>query len=558
MRGRRSRSLSAMSESVSTNRPSSWWRHAIVYQVYPRSFRDANGDGTGDVEGIRLQLPYLSALGVDAIWMNPWYPSPLLDGGYDVADYRDIAPRFGTLDDARRLIAEAHDHNIKVIVDLVPNHTSWEHEWFKAALAGGPGSPERERYIFRPGSGPNGSLPPNNWVSVFGGSAWTQTEDGEWYLHLFDISQPDLNWNHPAVREEFRSIFRFWTDLGADGFRVDVAHGLIKDQTFRDVDDPDKALTVSIGDDHPHWDRDEVHEINREWRAVLNEQEARLGRELMMVAEAGVSPESLPLYLRPDEYHQAFNFDFLECPWDRDEMVDRISDAIARADAVGSASTWVLSNHDRVRHATRYGLPVDTDNNEWLMHGPYEILDADLGLRRARAATLLLLALPGSTYVYQGEELGLHEVYDLPHDVLDDPVWARSEHTFKGRDGCRVPMPWTADGPSFGFGSAGSWLPQPASFATVAASAQDGVTGSTLELYRAAIALRRELWVNAPDLVWDNEERNNVLSFTRGSLRCVINLGDDAIDLPNGDLVLSSDDVIGNMLPGNTGCWLRV
>lgn len=545
-----------MSETIHVAAGNEWWRNAVVYQVYPRSFADANGDGTGDVEGIRSKIPYLAQLGVDAIWMNPWYPSPLLDGGYDVANYRSIAPMFGTLDDAKRLIADAHAAGIRVIVDLVPNHTSWDHEWFIAARAAAPGSAERDRYIFRDGKGEHGELPPTNWTSVFGGPAWSRCEDGQWYLHLFDISQPDLNWNNPEVRAEFCDIFRFWIDLGADGFRVDVSHGLVKDPTFPDVDLASEILTVGHIDNHPHWDRDEVHDINREWRAVLDEKEAELGKEFMMVAEAWVKAESVPLYLRPDEYHQSFNFDFLGCPWDVHQMKQSINRALVDAASVNSSATWVLSNHDVVRHATRYGLPTGTDFQEWLMTGPTELCDRSLGLHRARAATMMLLALPGSTYIYQGEELGLHEVDDLPHEVLDDPVWRRSENTRKGRDGCRVPIPWSTSGPSFGFGDSAPWLPQPAVFGSQSVEAQDGVDGSVLELYRSALALRSTHWVNSGDLTW-LEIDEHAIAFERNGFACITNLGDSDIALPAGEVFLtSSQPHRDGMLSPNSTAWI--
>lgn len=547
-----------MSETIHVAAGNEWWRNAVVYQVYPRSFADANGDGTGDVEGIRSKIPYLSQLGVDAIWMNPWYPSPLLDGGYDVADYRSIAPMFGSLDDARRLVEDAHHAGIKVIVDLVPNHTSWDHEWFVAARASAPGSPERNRYVFRDGKGEHGELPPTNWSSVFGGPAWSRCDDGQWYLHLFDISQPDLNWNNPEVRAEFCDIFRFWIDLGADGFRVDVSHGLIKDPSFPDVDLASEILTVGHIDNHPYWDRDEVHDINREWRAVLNEKEAELDKELMMVAEAWVKAENVPLYLRPDEYHQSFNFDFLGCPWDRQQMKTSINRALVDAASVNSAATWVLSNHDVLRHATRYGLPSDTDYQEWLMNGPAELCDRNLGRLRARAVTMMLLALPGSTYIYQGEELGLHEVNDLPNDVLDDPVWRRSENTRKGRDGCRVPIPWTRSGPSFGFGNSAPWLPQPAEFGAQSVEAQNGVEGSVLELYRSAIAMRSAYWVDSGDLTW-LDLHEDVIAFQRNGFACITNFGERDVTLPSGDVILAStqpdrDGMIGS----NTTVWINL
>ena len=535
-----------------------WWRRGVVYQVYPRSFADGDGDGTGDIEGLRTRLPYLRDLGIDAIWICPWYRSPLHDGGYDVSDYRDINEQFGDLAAAERLISEAHDHDIKVIVDLVPNHTSSEHEWFRAALAAGPGSPERDRYIFREGRGPDGSAPPNNWTAVFGGSAWERVPDGEWYLHLFDTTQPDLNWQNEEVRAEFDDIFRFWLDRGVDGFRVDVAHGMVKDAAFPDVEGASRVLDASLVSNHPHWDRDGVHEIIRRWRAVLDAS----GRDVMMVAEAWVSADRLPLYLRPDEYHQSFNFDFLTMPWASDAAAAAIDRALAAAAAVDSTPTWTLSNHDVMRHTTRYGLPNDIDWRVWPITGPADLLDAELGLRRARAAGLLLMALPGSVYLYQGEELGLPDVWDLPPEVLDDPVWENSGHQQKGRDGCRVPLPWTIDGPSFGFGSDSAWLPQPPEFGALSAEAQAADDDSTLSMYRRALALRDEHFTADETFTWidlDGEGAAESLAFRRGSgAICVVNFGEDPVALPAGRVLIASVDLAADtgLLPGNAAAWL--
>lgn len=529
-----------------------WWRRAVVYQIYPRSFADANGDGTGDVNGIRSRLPHLRDLGVNAIWICPWYPSPLNDGGYDVADYRNINPQFGTLNDAEALIADARQHDIKVIVDLVPNHTSSDHPWFQQALSAAPGSPERGRYIFRPGTGPNGDRPPTNWIAVFGGSAWKRVPDGEWYLHLFDPTQPDLNWENEEVRAEFDDIFKFWIDRGVDGFRVDVAHGLVKDPAFPDVELDAELLAASRTIDHPFWDRDGVHDIIRRWRAVLDAS----GRDVMMVAEAWVDPSRLPLYLRPDEYHQSFNFEFLETPWEIAAARTAIDRALTGAATVGSTPTWTLSNHDVMRHATRYGLPNDTNWRTWPVTGPFEDLDVELGLRRARAATLLLLALPGSTYLYQGEELGLPEVWDLPPEVLDDPVWENSGHEQKGRDGCRVPIPWTTTGSSFGFGDGAPWLPQPDFFGKLSVEAQTGVTGSTLEMYRQALGARAKYLTADEQLEW-LELGDEVLAFRRGSgVLCIVNFGKDAMTLPTGTILVSSVGGLESVLPQDAAIWL--
>jgi alpha-glucosidase len=533
--------------------PSPWWREAVIYQVYLRSFADGNGDGTGDISGLRSRLPYLRSLGVDGLWVNPWYVSPLHDGGYDVADYRDIDPRFGTLDEAVGLIEEAGRNGLRVLVDLVPNHTSSEHPWFQEALASPPGSQARARYHFRTGRGPDGSRPPNHWRSVFGGRAWTRVPDGDWYLHLFDVTQPDLNWANPEVRTEFLEILRFWLDRGASGFRVDVTHGLIKDPTYPDLDHADPPMTSHAGDNHPYWDRPEIHDVVREWRTVLDEYEGTV-----MVGEAWVdSWARLALYLRPDEYHQVFDFEFLMTSWDAAGMRKAIQSALNSAGVVGSVPSWVLSNHDVVRHPTRYGLPQGIDAREWLLDGDRSLLDEALGAKRARAATLLMLGLPGSVYLYAGEELGLPEVHDLPWSVLDDPIWERTSHTMKGRDGCRVPIPWSLDGASYGFGGNGSWLPQPAGWGERSVQSQDGVPGSMLELYRAALRLRREHLVGVDGLHWLDLD-DEVIGFRRGSgLTVIVNMGAEPVTLPPGEVVLASNEVDGGMLPPDGAVWIR-
>ncbi len=535
----------------STNPP--WWRRGIVYQVYVRSFADGNGDGTGDITGLRDRLPYLQRLGIDAIWINPWYQSPLADGGYDVSDYREIEPRYGTLADAELLIAEAHEHQIKVIADLVPNHTSEQHVWFQEAIAAAPGDPARARYHIMDGKGPNGDEPPNDWISVFGGPAWSRLEDGQWYLHLFAPEQPDLNWENPEVRTEFEDILRFWLDRGIDGFRIDVAHGMVKDPAFPDVGaDPSQILTSAQQDDHPHWDRDGIHEIVRSWRAVLNSYEG----DRMMVAEAWVDPKRLPLYLRDDEYHQSFNFDFLQADWDAKPFREVIVSASEAAAAVGSTSTWVLSNHDVMREVTRYGLPNGADWRAWPATGPYDLLNVELGKKRARAAALLLLGLPGSAYIYQGEELGLPEVWDLPNDVLDDPVWERSGRTYKGRDGCRVPLPWTVDGPSYGFGDGDPWLPQPDEFSDLSAAAQEADAESSLRLYMNALRLRREFGIE-DESVEIVDMGVDVLAYRRGSgLTCVVNFGATPVDLPaDAEVLLHSGGDSGLVVNTDNAVW---
>lgn len=530
-----------------------WWRTGVVYQVYIRSFADGNGDGEGDLAGLRARLGYLAELGVDAIWVNPWYSSPMNDGGYDVSDYRDINERFGDLDEARLFIAEAHEHGIRVIADLVPNHTSNEHEWFQEALAAEPGSAARDRYIFKKGKGKGGKLPPTDWESVFGGKAWSRLPDGDWYLHLFDDTQPDLNWEHPEVRAEFEDIFRFWLDLGVDGFRVDVAHGMVKDQSFPDQEGRAMMAASNLPpEQHPHWDQPGIHEIVREWRKILDSYDG----ERMMVAEAWVHPERVPLYLRPDEYHQLFDFHLLGAHWEAKHFEKLISGAVKAANKVGASSTWVLSNHDVMRHASRYALPDDVEWRTWPMTGPFDVIDPELGRTRARAAALITLSLPGSTYVYQGDELGLPEVYDLPEDVLDDPMWERSDHTERGRDGCRIPIPWTRDGVSFGFGDAEPWLPQPEHFGEMSAEAQEVDPDSMLSLYREAIAVRAEYLV-ADQSMKMRKLGKGVLAYERGELLVVANMGLSAVKAPPGDVLIASSPIANGKIPANATAWIR-
>ncbi|MEF9904975.1 glycoside hydrolase family 13 protein [Streptomyces sp. P9-A2] len=556
--------LSDAAPDLSSRNPD-WWRQAVVYQVYPRSFADADGDGLGDLCGITRRLTHLAALGVDALWLSPFYPSELADGGYDVADPRDVDPRLGTLDDFGALVAEAHRLGLKVIVDIVPNHTSHQHVWFQEALRAGPGSAARERYVFRDGRGPRGEHPPTDWRSVFGGSAWRRVSDGQWYLHLFAAEQPDLNWANEDVRADFRTTLRFWADRGVDGFRVDVAHALAKDlsEPLRDLGaselSGEAALTEFPPGTHPFYDRDEVHEIYRDWRKILD----AYSPPRTAVAEAWVPGARRALYARRDELGQAFNFEYLQAPWDAEALRQVITDSLATARAAGASATWVLSNHDVVRHASRLMLPPDTDDNAWLLSGGgAPAVDTAAGLRRARAAALLMLALPGSAYLYQGEELGLPEVADLPTEVLQDPVWEQTGHVRKGRDGCRVPLPWTTTGPSYGFGAGGAWLPQPPGFAAYAVEAQDGVEaregvpGSTLELYRTALRLRRKLQ-QGETLTWEEDAPAGVLQFDRtDGWRCVTNLSTAPVPLPPGEVLLAGAPLTDGRLAPDTTAWL--
>ncbi len=527
--------------------PDVWWRDAVIYQVYIRSFADADGDGIGDIAGIREKLPYLADLGVDALWINPWYASPQADAGYDVADYRAIEPAYGTVADAEKLIVDAHEHGLRLIPDIVPNHTSDQHAWFRAALADEPGA--RDRYVFRPGSGPDGALPPNNWRSHFGGPAWTRVADGSWYLHLFDPGQPDLDWSHPEVAAEFESVLRFWFDRGVDGFRIDVAHGLVKDPGMPDLDDAGDMLGRSYGPGgHPFVDRDGVLEVYESWRRVADE----YAGDRMFVAEAWTpAPERLARYVAPGRLHTAFNFDYLVAPWDPAALRETVDVTTGHLREVGASATWVLSNHDVVRHPTRYGTEAGD-------------LDLALGIRRARAALLLEAALPGGMYVYQGEELGLPEVEDIPDEARRDPTWERSGHTVRGRDGARVPLPWSDEGTSAGFspdGAAPPWLPQPEGWARYAAARQEGDPDSVLELYRTVLRLRREHpALGDGEMSWVSAPGDAVLHLRRESgFACVANLSDAPVDLPAHDeVLLTSAPLEGGRLGADAAVWLAV
>ena len=563
---------------------SEWWRTAAIYQIYPRSFADANGDGMGDLAGITSRLGALEELGIDAIWLSPFYTSPQRDAGYDVADYCDVDPLFGTLADFDAMVAEAHARDIRVIIDLVPNHSSDAHEWFQAALAAPAGSAERARYLFRDGRGPAGDEPPNNWESVFGGPAWTRVVEpdgtpGQWYLHLFDSSQPDLDWTNEEVREEFRRILRFWLDRGVDGFRVDVAHGMVKADGLPDYTPPaeggsmggaggvpgsvppDEAgvpLEPEIsdeGDGAPYWGQDGVHEIYRDWRALLDEYPG----ERILAAEAWVDPlPRVAKWVRSDEMHQAFNFAYLETPWDAAALRRVIDASLDAFGAVGAPSTWVLSNHDVVRHATRLSVTEANPQGHGLGPRSKGLPEYESGLRRARAATALMLALPGSSYLYQGEELGLPEVIHLPDDARQDPTWFRTAGERYGRDGCRVPIPWEGTAPSYGFGPTdASWLPQPAQWASLARDAQRGIPGSTLSLYRDALRLRREHALGAGTLEWLPGFPESVVALRNGPVVVVANTGTVPVELPGGEVVLASGPLDGRTLPHDTTAWLR-
>ncbi|GAA1957629.1 glycoside hydrolase family 13 protein [Microbacterium deminutum] len=533
-----------------------WWRSAVIYQVYVRSFADGSGDGTGDLAGVRAHLGYLKALGVDAVWFNPWYPSPMADGGYDVQDYRDIHPQFGSLAEAEAFIQEALALGIRTIIDVVPNHISDQHEWFQAALAAGPGSPERERFWFHPGKGENGDEIPTHWVSSFQGSTWTRTTNpdgtpGEWYLHMFTPEQPDLNWNHPDVRREHEEILKFWFDRGVAGVRIDSAALLIKD-----ADLPEVGEKRGPGQ-HPTEDRDELHDVYRSWRAVADS----YAGTRVLVGEIWVPDiERFTAYLRPDEMHTAFNFDFLARPWGAASFRESIEQTLAAHAPVGAPSTWVLSNHDVTRTVTRYGRE---DTAFAFLKKRFGVpTDPEIGSNRARAAALLVAALPGSLYIYQGDELGLPEVEDLPLELIEDPMHYRSGGIDPGRDGCRVPLPWSGDRPPFGFSPEGTrtWLPQPAQWAALTVEAQEADPASTLNLYREAIRLRRELpELGDGPLEWIDGLGSDILAFRRGdTFACVVNTGDEPVTLPAHDAVLlASAPLDGVHLPGNSTAWLQ-
>ena len=526
-----------------------WWRNAVIYQVYVRSFADSDGDGIGDLPGITSRLQHLADLGVDGLWITPFYTSPQHDHGYDVADYTDVDPRFGTLADADELITTAHRLGLKVVFDIVPNHTSDEHAWFQAALAAEPGSPERERYLFRTGRGTAGDEPPNNWDSVFGGPAWERIDGtDQWYLHLFDRTQPDLNWRNSAVPAMFEDVLRFWLDRGVDGFRVDVAHSLYKESVLRDqvkdADDKGRGASSAVAGeggmvdwkrkDEPMWDQPEVHDVYRAWRKILDDYEPAR----MSVAEAWTqTPSTTAAYVRPDELHQAFNFAWLLAPWSAPAFREVVTSTLAAIEDVSGSPTWVLSNHDVTRHLTRYG-------------------GGEVGLARARAATLAMLALPGSSYLYQGEELGLPQV-DVAAEHRQDPSWFRTGEP--GRDGCRVPLPWAGSEPPFEFGPGADqpWIPQPADWAALTVQTQAADPESTLAFYRAALAARREFATTAGDDVRLVEAGHDVFAFARGQLTVVVNCGAEPASLPAGEVEVASGLLDGESLPPNTAAWLR-
>ncbi len=579
-------------ELSGTHSDSGWWRTAVVYQVYLRSYADGDGDGVGDLTGLRARLDHIASLGADAIWISPWYPSPMVDAGYDVADPRGVDPLFGTVEDAEELLADAHRLGLRVLLDIVPNHSSSAAPQFQAALAGD--AEARRWYFFRPGRGENGDEPPNNWTSGFGGPAWTRTTDadgtpGDWYLHMFSAAQPDLDWRHPAVAEDYEETLRFWFDRGLDGFRIDCANGLIKAKGLPDLGTPE------AGDFHPAWDQPEIHDVYRRWRRVADSYDP--GK--IFVAEAWFKdPERLARYLRPDELHTAFDAALIEAPFTADLLHRALSESPRAANLVGAPPVWVLSNHDTVRQRTRYARsqPNRPRDSTWdRLRWPGEEPDLALGLARARAAALLILATPGSVYLFQGDELGLEEVEDIPGSIRQDPTWEQSGHTDPGRDGCRVPLPWAGEAAPYAFvppalagEEATPWLPQPDHWRSSTVAAEDAEATSTLALYRRALQLRRDLVGDADRLRWlgedvDQPEQSDAAEFTAGRfgpdligwqtgrLTCVLNAAQDAVTLPDGLraeldgllLILDSTDgsdrserPVPTRIAGSSAIWL--
>lgn len=536
-----------------------WWRHAVIYQIYPRSFADGNGDGMGDLPGVLSRLESLKELGIDAIWFSPFFTSPQKDAGYDVSNYTDIDPRFGTLADFDALLAKAHSHGIRIIIDLVPNHSSDQHPLFQSAMRAGKGSLERDMYVFREGKDAN--TPPNNWQSVFGGPAWTQVEDGQWYLHLFDSSQPDFNWANPKVEQFFHDVLRFWFDRGVDGFRVDVAHSLVKDPALPDIEEVSSSMTGSDSapkeeKPHPFWGQEGVHEVIRGFRKVANEYEDRA-----MCAEAWILPLSkMAKWVRPDEYHQTFNFAYLETPWDSAKLRNVVDESLREFGNVGAPSTWVLSNHDVIRHVTRMAYDKVPKQGDGI--GPsYPQPDEARGQRVGRAATAFMLGLPGSSYIYQGEELGLPEHTTLDASFREDPTFFRTKGERVGRDGCRVPIPWESDKPAYGFNNTGkSWLPQPENYRRYARSEQRGVAGSTLELYRQLLEIRKEFNMGLGNLKWVEELCDETtLAFDNSGVRVIANFG-GSVNLPSGELLATTqhDLTVEGVLEHDQVAWIRL
>jgi alpha-glucosidase len=551
-----------------------WWTEAVTYQLYVRSFADGGADGIGDLAGIRHRLDYLAELGVDAIWLNPCYPSPQHDHGYDVADYFDIEPDYGDLAEFDRLIAGAKEVGIKILMDVVPNHCSWDHAWFKEALAAGRGSVARERFYFAEGQGADGSEPPNNWRAIFGGSAWSRVNEpdgtpGQWYLHVFTPQQPDLNWNHPDVPDMFDRMLRFWFDRGVEGFRADAVTVLGKAEGLPDTVVPEDA--PEVGWVNPEFNyRPEGMGAWSRWRSVVDAYNRENDREVFVIAEAYTpTTELMKQYINDTRFHQGFAFNLMLAQWDAGMVRTAVRDVLTSLLPNGLTPAWTLNNHDAHRAVTRYGRADAKDLTAYTggnLNNSTAPVNVEIGTRRARAAVALELALPGSVYLYMGEELGLFEVLDIPDEDRQDPIWIRTDGREVGRDGCRVPIPWkvSPEG-NHGFSASGnaahSWLPQPEGWGSLSVEAQEGSDHSTLAMYRHALALRRSLFASADfetKLVLEHD--HDLVGFERGRYLVVMNTGatprhiDDA--LLNGRVAFfASSGTLGEIVPPDATVW---
>lgn len=532
-----------------------WWQHAVIYQVYLKSFADSSGDGDGDIAGLMSRLEYLKDLGVDALWISPWFVSPMHDGGYDVSNYFDIDPLFGTLEEAQQLIDKIHELGLRVILDLVANHCSSEHPWFKAALASDEGSREREWFHFKDGRGVDGNEPPNDWRSIFGGPAWTRSLDrdgnpGQWYLNLFDSSQPDLNWKNPEVLEQFDRILQFWFDRGVDGFRLDAVAALGKEEDFRDIGfEPDDLYRPDIWEPVPFFDAEPVHDVLRRWRRIGQQ----YSPEKFFVGEVVVRDSTrLARYLRRDELQSALSFDLSKIGWSADAFRQMINTLLSSCFDNHSWMTWTLSSHDEKRSVTRYS---EGNCAEGEASGSIEV-----GAERSRAAHLLAMALPGSACIYQGEELGLREVTDIPDEDLRDPIFTRTGNRALGRDGCRVPLPWDKSAPSLGFSaSQRTWLPLPKDWAEFSVATQLENELSTLRFFQDVLRLRKSIFNDVSSVTWE-PSAEGVLILRRGpDFRCVVNLSGEPWKIGDDDEVLVTSAPLSDRreINVNSGAWLR-
>jgi alpha-glucosidase len=546
---------------MSLSKDKNWWRQAAIYQIYPRSFADTDGNGIGDLKGVTSKVDYLASLSLDAVWLSPFYPSALADGGYDVDDYRNVDPKLGTLADFDEMLAALHNAGIRVFVDIVPNHSSNLHEWFKEAIAAAPGSNERARYIFRDGRGANGEIPPTDWPSHFAPSAWTHEsawggKHNQWYMHWFAPEQPDWNWDNPEVEADFLKTLKFWADRGVDGFRIDVAHALKKDlseplrmRATMEYDAPQNLDGTGI-----LMDRNEVFEVYRTWRTLFNSYDP----PRVAVAEANVHPSRLPLYASENTLGQSFDFRFIDAAFTAQNYKECVSQSLELAKKNNSSTTWTLGNHDQMRYATKLGLHPIVDRNDWLLsHGQSHPVDFEIGTRCSVAANLFILALPGCTYIYQGDELGIHEVADIPFNQVQDPLYLRNLKQAKGRDGSRVPLPWTRGGTNFGFGAGTPHLPQPKWFADFSVEAESGISGSPLEVFRKALKLRRELQC-AEEITWHKTTSEDVLHFSRpNGWNCITNFKASKYPMPAGEIILASSPLVNGKIAAGLTVWFK-